>query len=299
MKEYTLSQQYALIGLEGQDSIHATAAKNAVCRCIAAAKLLERLVLTEDPGSEAVKEELEAGFKEIRSIGKKEARALETEVAETLKAEGVLDEVPDIMACDINYNSMNMELKVYRSDEVEYQRTAEGVRAEMLEGGAVTLECACLVWLFRESGCIHEIFSVNEQEELAARMIELAEQEPVIRVIWDLEIYRWTEKLSQQLLGAKKNLFKNPYMEGVNLLFPFLDRRQAIFIDFVIFGTDVAGRRMAILNYLTEKGHYVEEVKNGSETLLKVDNYYYRVFPMTKVYYKVPVQGANLVPVYK
>ena len=130
-------------------------------------------------------------------------------------------------------------------------------------------------------------------------MIELAEQEPVIRVIWDLEIYRWTEKLSQQLLGAKKNLFKNPYLEGVNLLFPFLDRRQAIFIDFVIFGTDVAGRRMAILNYLTEKGHYVEEVKNGSETLLKVDNYYYRVFPMTKVYYKVPVQGANLVPVYK
>lgn len=246
-----------------------------------------------------MKEELEAGFKEIRSIGKKEARALETEVAETLKAEGVLDEVPDIMACDINYNSMNMELKVYRSDEVEYQRTAEGVRAEMLEGGAVTLECACLVWLFRESGCIHEIFSVNEQEELAARMIELAEQEPVIRVIWDLEIYRWTEKLSQQLLGAKKNLFKNPYLEGVNLLFPFLDRRQAIFIDFVIFGTDVAGRRMAILNYLTEKGHYVEEVKNGSETLLKVDNYYYRVFPMTKVYYKVPVQGANLVPVYK
>ncbi len=41
------------------------------------------------------------------------------------------------MACDINYNSMNMELKVYRSDEVEYQRTAEGVHAEMLEGGAM------------------------------------------------------------------------------------------------------------------------------------------------------------------
>ena len=40
---------------------------------------------------------------------------------------------------------MNMELKVYRSDEVEYQRTVEGVRAEMLEGGAAsTLECACL-----------------------------------------------------------------------------------------------------------------------------------------------------------
>ena len=280
MNEYTLSQQYALVGLDGQDSIHTTTAKSAVCRGIAAAKLLERLILSDHLDLEAVKEELDAGFKEIRGIGRKEAHGLETEMAEVLKARGVLDEIPDILACDINYSSMNMDLRTYRSDGTEYQRIVEGVRAEILEDGAVTLECACLVWLFRESGCIHDIFSV-------------------VRVVWNSDIYRWTEKLSQQLLGAKKNFFKNPYMEGVNLLFPFLDRRQAVFIDFVVLGTNVAGRRLAMMTYLSEKGHYVEEAKNGSETLLKVDNYYYRVFPMTRVYYKIPVQGANLVPVYR
>lgn len=46
-------------------------------------------------------------------------------------------------------------------------------------------------------------------------------------------------------------------------------------------------------------GHYVEEVKSGSETLLKIDNAYYRIFPTVKRAYKVPIQGANLVPVYQ
>ena len=85
MNEYTLSQQYALVGLDGQDSIHITTAKSAVCRGIAAAKLLERLILSDHLDLEAVKEELEAEFKEIRGIGRKEAHGLETEMAEVLK----------------------------------------------------------------------------------------------------------------------------------------------------------------------------------------------------------------------
>ena len=87
-------------------------------------------------------------------------------------------------------------------------------------------------------------------------------------------------------------------MEGINLLFPFLDRRQAIFIDFVVLGTSVADRRLAVLAFLSEKGHYVQEIPRGTETLLKVDNYYYQIFPMTRTYNRIPVQGADLVPVY-
>lgn len=89
-------------------------------------------------------------------------------------------------------------------------------------------------------------------------------------------------------------MFQNPYLEGINLLFPFLDRRQAIFIDFVILGTDVKRRREAVIAYLTEKGHIVETVRNETETLLKIDNMYYRIWPKTLVINRVPVQGANL-----
>ncbi len=123
---------------------------------------------------------------------------------------------------------------------------------------------------------------MNEQEELAARMIELAEQEPVIRVIWDLEIYRWTENCRSSCWVRRKIYLKSIY-GGVNLLFRFWTEGRPIFIDFVIFGTDVAGRRMAILNYFNGKGSLRGRGQRMvQETLLKVDNYYYRVFPMTK-----------------
>ena len=84
----------------------------------------------------------------------------------------------------------------------------------------------------------------------------------------------------------------------MNLVFPYLERRNAIFIDFVVLGTNVQQRRIAVMEHLSEKGHYVEEVKMGEETLLKIDNNYYRIFPSTRRAYKVPIQGANIVPVY-
>ena len=87
-------------------------------------------------------------------------------------------------------------------------------------------------------------------------------------------------------------------LEGVNLVFPYLDRRKSVFIDTVIFGTNVADRRAAAVEYLKKKGFAVEEIRVGSETLLKIGNIYYRIFPMTKTAYKVPIQGVNLVPAY-
>lgn len=299
MKDYTISQQYALIGLDGLESTHMTMEKRAVCRGIGAAVLLERLLFSgEEPALSEFGAALESGLESIRNMDKKTAAGMEQEMAEILKADGALEEIQDILACDINYDTNGMEIRAYRSLEEIYRRIAERLRAEILEPGEVTLESVCLLWLARESGCIHDLFSVREQEELSGRMMNLSQEDPLIEILWKSEFYSCLERWSQNLLNTKKNIFKNPYLEGINLLFPFLDRRKSIFIDFVVLGTDVGSRRLEVMNYLTERGHYVEEVKNGSETLLKIDNSYYRIFPMARAYWKVPVQGANIVPVY-
>lgn len=300
MKDYTLSQQYSIAALDGLDSSHSSMAKKAVIRGIAVAKLLEReLFGGREPNPEVLQENLAAGLNEIRGMNGKAARALEKEMAEKLMEEDVLDEVSDILACDINYTTAGVDIRAYRADQTVYQSIVEGVRAEVLEDGVITEECVCLLLLFRESGCLHDLFSVKEQERLSERMVEAASKNRIYEVIWNLKFYNTLERSAQSFLSAKKNLFKNPYLEGVNLLFPFLERRKAIFIDFVVLGTNVKSRRMAVLSYLSENGHYVEEVKRGSETLLRVDNNFYRVFPMTRVYNRIPVQGANLVPVYE
>ena len=299
MKDLVLSQQYAIIALDGQESLHPSMSKNAAVRGIAAAKVLERVIGTdEECGISDFISGLNEAVEQAKNLKKKDAKQIEKETAALLEADGVLEEIPDILGCDMDYYTAGVELKAYRSDDDIYLRIREGLRAEILEDGAVTTECAVLLWLLRESGCIHDLFSVSEQDRVQTRMTEVASQNEIFRVLWQSEFHSAVESLAGRFLKAKHDLFKNPYLEGVNLIFPYLERRKSIFIDFVIFGTDVKERRIAVMEHLTKMGHYVEEVKSGSETLLKVDHAYYRIFPATKRAYKVPIQGANLVPVY-
>lgn len=188
--------------------------------------------------------------------------------------------------------------EAYLSDETSYIRIKEGLRAEILEDGPISLEDAVLLWLLRESGCIHDLFSVSEQNRVEERMTEAAVQDEKYRALWEAEFHNVFEGFMNRFVKTKSKLLKNPYLEGVNLVFPYLDRRKSVFIDMVIFGTNVADRRAAAVEYLKKKGFAVEEIRVGSETLLKIGNIYYRIFPMTKTAYKVPIQGVNLVPAY-
>ena len=299
MKDLVLSQQYAIVALDGQESLHPSISKSAAVRGIAAAKVLEKVIGTDE---ECQISDFVSGLNEAvelaKNLKKKDAKQIEKETAALLEADGILEEIPDILGCDMDYYTAGVELKAYRSDDNTYLRIREGLRAEILEDGAVTVECAVLLWLFRESGCIHDLFSVSEQDRVQERMTEAASQNEIFRTLWQAEFHSAVESFAGRFLRAKHDLFKNPYLEGVNLIFPYLERRKSIFIDFVIFGTDVKERRIAVMEHLTKMGHYVEEVKVGSETLIKVDHAYYRIFPATKRSYKVPIQGANLVPVY-
>ena len=295
MKDWKLSEQYAIVALNGLESLHASMAKDAVLRGIAAAKVLEPYIGEEDS---VFLTKLEEAVERAKSIKKKEKKELEEEMTAVLKAEGILEIVPDLLGCDMDYYTSGVELKAYRSEESIYLRIREGLRAEILEEGEISRECALLLWLFRESGCIHDLFSVEEQNKVQQRMLDMAAQEPIVQELWQSEFYSAVEKFVEKFLRTKRNLFKNPYLQGVNLVFPFLERRSAIFIDFVVFGTDVKSRRIAVMEHLVSFGHYVEEVKLGSETLLKIDNAYYRIVPGTRTAYKVPIQGTNLIPVY-
>ena len=201
-----------------------------------------------------------------KTLKKKEETQIEKEVAAVLEAEELLKEVPDILGCDMNYDTSGVELKAYLSDETSYIRIKEGLRAEILEDGPISLEDAVLLWLLRESGCIHDLFSVSEQNRVEERMTEAAVQDEKYRALWEAEFHNVFEGFMNRFVKTKSKLLKNPYLEGVNLVFPYLDRRKSVFIDMVIFGTNVADRRAAAVEYLKKKGFAVEEIRVGSET---------------------------------
>lgn len=299
MKELILSQQYALLALNGQESLHPSVAKNAVLRAVAAAQVLEIEMGKADTSSfSEFSAALQKAVQIAKTLKKKEASQIEQEVVNALKAEELLKEVPDLLGCDMDYDTSGIELKAYLSDEISYVRIKEGLRAEILEDGPISLKYAVLLWLLRESGCIHDLFSISEQSRVEERMTETAAQDEQYRTLWEAEFHSIFEGVMNRFVKTKSKLFKNPYLEGVNLAFPYLDRRKSVFIDMVIWGTNVADRRAVAVEYLSKKGFTVEEIRIGSETLLKIGNIYYRIFPMTKTAYKVPIQGVNLVPAY-
>lgn len=300
MKDYTLSQQIALICLDAQTSNYNTLAKKAAMRSIAAAQALESIypATGHNSDSSALFANLESGLKHVRELTKKEAQAIEAEITTLLIADGTLEIVPDLLGCDLNYYTSGISLTAYRTDRTAYFGITERIRAEILEDGPVTEECFTLLWLMRENGCIHDIFSIKEQEKLQERMMRLSAEDEFRRTLWQAEFHSSLESLWKGFLRGKHNLFKNPYLEGINLAFPFLDRRQSIFVDFVIFGTNVSERRLAMIEFLNSKGHYVTEVKNGEETLLEIDNSFYRIFPYV-MGGQFPIQGAYLLPVYR
>lgn len=304
MDTLTLTLQYALAALDAQSSTQMTTAKKAVLRGIAAARLLEPVLLDESAfSSKDFSTALHEGLSEIKKISQKELKALEKETADMLIAMNLIDEVPDLLACDMDYQTAGVSIRVYRSLETAYRSVVESIRAEILEEGPITRECACLIWLFRESAVLHDVFSVEEQSTLLSRMAGLSCEEEWFRILWEAEFHSGLEFSVLSFLKGKENLFKNPYLQGFNLNFPFLSRRQAIFIDCVIFGTTVHGRRQTACEYLTKHGHHVEEIKHGTETLLKIDNAYYRIFPKTIQVggggVRVPIQGIQLVPFYQ
>ena len=77
MKELSLSQQYAVIALDGQESLHPSVSKSAVIRGIAAAKVLEEVSGADEDGriSDFVSK-LDEAVELAKGLKKKEAKQL-------------------------------------------------------------------------------------------------------------------------------------------------------------------------------------------------------------------------------
>ncbi len=299
MRELTVAEQFALVSLTGQDSKHETAAKKMAVIGIAVAQMMQNILLedTEDDILK-LKPQLEEQVSLIKKMGAKQRYEVEKEIVDRLKAEEIITEIPSLLGCDLNYYTSNITMREYKSDEKLYMQITESIRAMILEPGEIPQEPLILLWLLRECGCMCDVFSVSEQNTVENRLVEISLANSLYQMILNMEFHDRALAVYKKFLSKKRILFKNPYLEGVNLLFPFLDRRQAIFIDMVVLGTTVKDRRQTAIDFLIKNGHSCEEIKSGTETIIKIDNGYYRIFPATRSY-RFPVQGIELLPVYK
>ncbi|MEF9853156.1 MAG: hypothetical protein RSB36_07900 [Hydrogenoanaerobacterium sp.] len=323
MKELSLSQSYALIALNAQDSINMTTSKKVALRAIAAAvvlqcylnkvlngqwqkkfasepvcadtELYEELVLRplsllKMPKGAGLAQWLTAAAHMPQAVLKK----LECGMSDALCGANVLEQIPNLLGCDMLYVTAGLAIKEYRADEKTYMKITEELRANVLEDCELSDEDICMLWLMRESFCFYDVFSGNELEKVKRRIVEACQKNGLAQALFSVNIHRGPEAAIKGFLQKKKILANTPNGQALNFVFPFLERSQSVFIDDEKWFSNAADRLADVTARLSEKGHSYTVLHEGQIPLIKIDNIIYSCYPYT-INQRIPIQGVRLV----
>lgn len=327
-KELTLAQRFSMIALNAQRSNMMTTVKKISLHAMAAAVILEvyldgglnaangkmedaaaprrdiphegwayRDVILQSVRSKARGRQLPLTWwlKRAASLPKRTLTRFERVMAKTLFDLGMLEEIPNLLGCDMFYESAGVSVKEYRCPIHEYTRITEEFRAEILEEGPISDDAVCLLWLLRESGCLPDLFSRNELDVIATRIGELDTIHSLAHTIFQLHIYRGWEMGIRHALRMRRAFIRTTAGTGLLFLFPLLDRSQAVFIETEAWFSDSKQRLEAVKKRLEEQGHVFTVLKDGEIPMIKINNLVYEAVPHF-VRVRVPIQGVRLLP---
>lgn len=325
MRELKLSQNFSMIALNAQDSVNMTTVKKVSLHAIAAAVVLEsyldgdfvevsgKLILNksflDNPNvtlyqeaifkplfnkKEDIKEDLNWWLYKASNLSRKHLKALEIAITDSLKGYDYMEEIPNLLGCDLYYKTAGLSLKEYRSNVNEYSRIVEGLKAEVLEEGKLSDESMFMLWLLRESGCMQDVFSRVDLEIVEKKMHNLFIDDRVSKKLYNIHIYHGIEIAVKGFLRMKKNAIKTPTGTGFNFVFPILERSQSIFIDTEEWFPNAKERFDDVKKRLEENGHIYTILRVGDVPLIKIDNILYEAIPEAITQGMVAIHGVRL-----
>ncbi|MFZ2539912.1 MAG: hypothetical protein WAX04_13615 [Oscillospiraceae bacterium] len=324
MNELGLAQKFSIVALNAQASRSMTNAKKVALRCISVATVIETYLITgliQAPDELTMKKEM-LNHKDITlyqkilfgmilsrrdtvtgtlswwitrssKVTSRQLKKLEKAITESLMGVDMIEEIPNLLGCDLYYDTSGVTIKEYRSNVEEYTRITETIRAEILEEGSVSDETISMLWLLRESGCLHDIFSNKELDTVSIRINELYRSISFAKTMFSLNVHRGMEIAIKNFLKMKKQAIMTPTGTGINFIFPVIERSQSIFIDTQAWFSNSQQRLNDVKERLESNGHTYTVLREGQAPLIKIDNIIYEAIPEA-IYGKVPIHGVRL-----
>ena len=324
MRDLKLAESFSIIALNGQDSTHMTTTKKASLHCIAAAVILEtyldgdlteigdKLVLEKEVLNNAnislyqdtilrlllnnkdkVEGDLNWWLKKASDLPSRDLKKLELTIVDSLKGIDLLEEIPNLLGCDLFYESSGVSIKEYCSNMQEYLIVTESLRIEILEEGSLTDETIFIIWLLRESACLQDIFSKSELERVTIMMNELVQSAPLAKRLFEINIYHGVEIAVKSFLNMKKNAINTPTGTGINFILPMIERSQSIFIETEEWFPNEKQRLDKVKARLEANGHVYTVIHEGKVPLIKIDNIIYEAIPEA-IQGRVAIHGVRL-----
>ncbi|MBE5967122.1 MAG: hypothetical protein E7255_09180 [Lachnospiraceae bacterium] len=286
MKELSLTERFALIGLNGKESEHWNLAKHYVLKAIAVASYLED---SYDSINDTWRFDSDGIHKAIK---KNRMKAVEKQITAQLMKKHMLKKVKSLLGCDLFYNG-NIKIKEYVSDNKEFENQIDFLKAEFLEEGPVSEEGLVLVWLLKNSSCINEVFSFPEQMKIDKKIGGLSKDSLLAKNLFAIDIRPAWGTLASGFLWMKSQFASTALGRGIVFIFPNLERKQSVFIDTEEYFSSAAKRLNCVIERVTSQGHSCEVLRASDVPLVKIDNIRYEAIP-DAVVVKFPIHGVRL-----
>lgn len=324
MKELSFAQNFSLIALNALDSLHLTNAKKVSLRCMAAAVILELyldrhieieedfLILKQEDlhspemaiyqeavyhallgKNKTLRISLSDCLMKVKKLSNKALKNVEDTFKATLSVLNAIEEIPALLGCDLEYMSAGISMKEYRSNPELFTRLTESVRAEILEEGPMPDEIILMLWLLRESGCLHDLFSKEELKRVAERIYEVNDTSALAQQVYPIRIHKTIETGIKKFLKIKKEVMTTPTGTGITFVFPMIERSKAVFIETEEYFSNKNDRLRDVIARLESNGHIYQVIREGEVPLIKIDNMIYEAVPSAKNF-RIPVHGVRL-----
>ena len=220
-------------------------------------------------------------IKKVSNLSNEALKKIEESIISFLKDIYLIEEIPGILGCDINYNDSGVTVKEYRSNTKEYSKIIKNIRKEILENKDIINEMISILWLLKENGSLHDIFSNNELEIISSKINSSIETNPFAKTLFSISICNKVGVIIPKILDFKNSIFHSN------------KNTQSIFIETEEVFSNSIQRLASIEKRLLESGHEYTVIKGGEIPLIKIDNIIYEVIPSTMVV-KVAIQGVRL-----
>lgn len=320
MQTIHLAEDFSLLALSGQRSNNLTFAKRIALRSMAAAAILElylaghfdretdsTVLEKEDTlsyhdtvldclleGKEQIKETLPEIINQVTKLSKKDLEKIEGTFVAYLNTLGVLKERASLLSCDLEFETAGVEVKEYYGHQEQYQKVVQRIRTDILDKEDMTDEVACLFWLLKESGVIHDVFSEQELEDnVIERFYHLLESHALAKEIFPLSIQKTNEGLVKKFLDFKEKTMNTAVGAGVNFVFPVLHRSEAVFIETETYFADKDARLHELTSRLEKHRVPFTMIRKGAVPMIDVNGVLYEAVPYTKAY-RMQVHGIQL-----
>jgi hypothetical protein len=244
-------------------------------------------------GKNSLSDNLPNYLTRVIKLSNKNLNEIEHTIVDSLKGIDAIEEIPSLLGCDLEFHTAGVSMKEYRSNEEFYTRVTESLRTEILEVGVMTDEAILMLLLLRESGCLYDIFSKDNLEQVASCMNELFESDSWSKQILTVNIHKSLETAIKNFLKIKKEIMSTPIASGFNFVFPFFERSQSVFIDTEAYFSNKEERLRDVKARLEHYGHTFTVIREGAVPIIKIDNFLYEAIPYAMPY-EIPVHGVRL-----